>query len=273
MKEKYDRIGMNYNNTRKADSFIVERLLQHLKLQNTGKYLDIGCGTGNYTIALNQNGFDFIGVEPSTEMLEKAKAKNSKVEWKLGKSENIPLENETVDGILATLTIHHWKDFDKSFAELNRVLKPNGRLVIFTSTNEQMNGYWLNYYFPKMLKDSTDQMPKFEVIQKNLFNNGFEIIETEKYFVRANLEDLFLYSGKHNPKMYLNKQIRHGISSFSDLANMEEIEKGLRKLESDIETGKVQEIITNYENNNGDYLFLIAKKKGKGQLIHLPFSI
>lgn len=260
MKEKYDKIGKNYNRTRKADAYLAERIFHHLKPNKKGKYLDIGCGTGNYTIALNQKGVDFVGVDPSTEMLKKARAKDSKVEWKTGRSENIPLENVTIDGILASLTIHHWNDLDKSFGELNRVLKQHRRLIIFTSTSEQMKGYWLNHYFPQILKESINQMPKFDDIKKNLTNNGFEIIELEKYFVSKDLEDLFLYSGKHDPKLYLKSEIRQGISSFSDLGNAEEIENGLRNLERDIESGKIAEIISKYKNDYGDYLFVIANK-------------
>ncbi len=258
---KYDKIGKNYNRTRKADLYLTERLFHHLNPQKTGKYLDIGCGTGNYTIALSQKGIDFIGVEPSDKMLNKARAKNNRIEWKSGKAENIPLENETIDGVLVSLTIHHWTDLNKSFNEINRVLKMNGRFVLFTSTSEQMYGYWLNRYFPKMLKDSIEQMPKFAVIEENLMKNGFEIIETEKYFVRDDLEDLFLYAGKHDPQMYLNEQFRQGISSFSDLANLDEVESGLKKLAEDIEIGKIDEIIDEFENELGDYLFVIAKKK------------
>ncbi|GAA4955738.1 hypothetical protein GCM10023314_31870 [Algibacter agarivorans] len=43
-------------------------------------YLDIDCGTGNYTNALQKVGFHFIGIDPSNKMLEKAKLKNPKID-------------------------------------------------------------------------------------------------------------------------------------------------------------------------------------------------
>jgi SAM-dependent methyltransferase len=260
LKVKYDTIGKFYNTTRRADPFIVERLFYFLKPNKGSKYLDIGCGTGNYTVALNQKGIALFGVDPSTEMLKNAKAKPSNIKWKVGNAENIPLENEAVDGVLATLTIHHWKDLNKAFTELNRVLKPSGNVVIFTSTPEQMKGYWLKHYFPKMLEDSSKQMPAIDVIKKAMKTGGFEIIETEKYFVREDLEDMFLFSGKHDPKLYLNSQNRQGISSFSNLANAEEVEKGLHKLKIDIASGKINKVIEKYANDYGDYLFMIGRK-------------
>ena len=73
MKAKYDDIGINYNETRSADPYIAERLLKNLNPKTNGLYLDIGCGTGNYTNELQKKGFNFIGIDPSKKMLEKAR--------------------------------------------------------------------------------------------------------------------------------------------------------------------------------------------------------
>ena len=60
--------------------------------------------------------------------------------------------------------------------------------------------------------------------------------------------------------MYFDEQIRNGISSFSSLSNRIEVEKGLSDLKQDIGTGKINETTANYENQLGDYLYLIGKK-------------
>ena len=62
MLAKYDRIGKYYNQTRTADPYIAERLIYHLKPSRAATYLDIGCGTGNYTIALAEAGVRLIAV-------------------------------------------------------------------------------------------------------------------------------------------------------------------------------------------------------------------
>jgi ubiquinone/menaquinone biosynthesis C-methylase UbiE len=258
MKEKYDRIGKNYNATRKADPYLTSRLLHHLAPQKGKTYLDIGCGTGNYTNAVAQDKYHFIGLDPSTEMLAKARKKNEDIVWMKGKAEQIPLADNSIDGMMASLTLHHWTSLDVGFQELNRVLKSNGKFIVFTATPQQMKGYWLNHYFPKMLADSMIQMPSFESIENNLRKHNFSIIETEKYFMRDDLEDLFLYAGKNNPSLYLDPIVRNGISSFSSLANQKEVEKGLALLQKDITSGKINEIIEHYKNEEGDYLYLIA---------------
>ena len=76
---KYDEIGTGYNSTRQADPYLTGRLFSLLQPQSDKLYLDIGCGTGNYTCVLADKGLNFIGVEPSEKMLSEAKSKNQKI--------------------------------------------------------------------------------------------------------------------------------------------------------------------------------------------------
>lgn len=260
MEAKYDKIGTDYNLTRKADKYLVERLLEHLNPQKEGIYLDVGCGTGNYTIELQKRGFQFIGIDPSEKMLEKAKNKNREIDWKIGTAEKTNLPKNSVHGIIGTLTVHHWTNLNKGFLELESVLKPSGKIIIFTSTQKQMKGYWLNHYFPKMLHNSILQMPSLKSIKEAMTNAGFERIELAKYFIRPDLEDKFLFCGKQNPELYFDEQIRKGISSFSSLANRKEVKQGLLQLRQDIDSGKIEEVINSYASKLGDYLFVIANK-------------
>jgi len=261
MDVKYDKIGTGYNSTRQADPYLTSRLFSLLRPQNDKLYLDIGCGTGNYTSVLADKGLNFIGVEPSEKMLSEAKSKNQNIKWLNGTAEQIPTDDKTFDGIIATLTIHHWTDIRKAFIELNRVLADNGRIVMFTSTPEQMKGYWLNHYFPKMLYFSIVQMPSLDTIQKAIDEAKLKISGIEKYFIKDDLKDCFLYVGKNKPECYFDEQIRHGISSFSSLANIAEVRQGLTKLKNDIDTNEFEQIKKQYDNDFGDYLFITIDKK------------
>jgi hypothetical protein len=160
------------------------------------------------------------------------------------------------------LTIHHWTDIKKAFIELNRVLADNGRIIMFTSTPEQMKGYWLNHYFPKMLYSSIVQMPSLDTIQKATDEAKLKISGIEKYFIKDDLKDCFLYVGKNNPERYFDEQIRQGISSFSSLANIDEVKQGLIALRTDIDNNAFEQINNQYENDLGDYLFITIEKKG-----------
>lgn len=258
--EKYDQIGVGYNNTRKADHYLLGRMMHFLKADQTGTYLDIGCGTGNYTIEFSKRGVKMIGIDPSEAMLSIARTRNNDVEWRNGKAEAMSLADSSVDGVLAVLTTHHWTNQDKGYVELGRVMKPGSRLVIFTATPEQMRSYWLTYYFPTMLRDAGKHMLSYETIEANLHRAGFSSVNAEKYFVTNDLQDLFLQSGKHNPAIYLDEQVRRGISSFATAKNADEVTNGLAQLREDVATGKIEEVMKQYESNVGDYLFVGAVK-------------
>ena len=261
-KERYDKIGIGYDDTRKADKYLAQRMFYFLNSKKeNGLYLDVGCGTGNYTTALNNMGLNFIGIDPSVEMLNKAKEKNSSIVWKKGTAENIDLNAAMVDGVLVSLTIHHWKDLDKGFKEISRVLKKDGKIVLFTTLPDQTMAYWLHHYFPKTIENSIKDLPTFEQIKLAFKNANLEIINRELYFVKPDLEDRFLYCGKHDPEKYFREEIRNGISSFSFFAHQSEIKKGLQQMREDIDSGKISKIIKDHENDLGDYLFIIGQKK------------
>ncbi len=258
--EKYDRIGQGYDQTRQADPYLVSRLKELLSVQSVKTYLDIGCGTGNYTLALQEPGANFIGMDPSLAMLSVAQSRSEQITWRQGQAEATKLPDQGVDGIIATLTIHHWTDLSQGFQELYRVLKPKGKLVIFTSTPAQMKGYWLNHYFPQMMGKSILQMPSLASVQAALAQVGFQEPLLEPYAIRHDLQDKFLYWGKEKPKAYLDPHFRKGISSFSDLANEVEVARGLARLEADIISGEIEAIMQSYANESGDYLFVSAQK-------------
>src|SRR5688572_25181761 len=231
---KYDKIGVGYNTTRQADPYLFSRLYAMLSLTTDGHYLDVGCGTGNYTIEFANKGIRFTGIDPSSEMLLTAKTKSDKVNWLNGIAEELPFSDNSFDGAIATLTIHHWKNIENGFKEIARVIKPGSRLVIFTSSPEQMDGYWLNHYFPELIKRSSLQMPSVETVELALKHAGFTINTFEKYFVQDDLQDLFLQCGKNRPEIYFDENVRRGISTFAALANKEEVDAGLKMLADDI---------------------------------------
>lgn len=75
-----------------------------------------------------------------------------------------------------------------------------------------------------------------------------------KYFVKPDIQDLFLQSGKYRP------EVRNGISTFAALPNRDEVQKGLAQLKTDIEDGSILKVIEFYESGVGDYLNVSARK-------------
>lgn len=260
MSKKYDILGIKYDVTRKPDSEIVRRIHNHLQLKAGSSVVDIGSGSGNYTIALHQMGLEMTGTDISTTMLENAKLKNQDISWIETDACELPLEDSAFNGAICTLVIHHFEELEGPFREAYRVIS-EGRFVIFTSSPEQMKKYWLVEYFPKAMEASCKQMPPLEKVVAALQNVGFSIVGSETFMVQPNLADFFLYSGKYDPSMYLDAKVRKGISTFTSLAFEDEVKDGCCRLKHDIESGRVYEVISKYNSVSGDYMFIVAEKK------------
>jgi ubiquinone/menaquinone biosynthesis C-methylase UbiE len=255
----YDQIGKTYDTTRRADPTIMARLMHHLQPQPEGRYLDVACGSGNYTLALREKGVNLEGLDVSIQMLDHLRAKAPDLPLHQSIVESMPFNDEVFDGAMCTLAIHHFDDLNDAFSEVYRSIKP-GRFVIFTSEPDQTRRYWLSEYFPNALEDSAIQLPSFDTIEAGLRQAGFDSIRTDPFEVPTDLQDMFLYSGKHRPEIYLDPQIRSGISTFASLADPTEVESGIKQLTEDIESGNIQNVINKYKHNDGDYLFVIAEK-------------
>jgi len=257
----YDQIGIAYDVSRKADPEISRRLYNHLQIFDKRRnVVDLACGSGNYTIALHDIGLNICGIDVSTQMIESAKEKNDKIDWYLSDIEDMSFRDGQFDGATCILAIHHFRDLVSSFKEVNRIVSVGSRFVIFTSSPEQMQGYWLNEYFPRMMSKSITQMPETTMIESALTKSGFRLLGYENFMIQPNLQDFFLYSGKHRPEIYLKPEVRNGISSFSNLADDDEVERGLKELELDIKSGAFKQKSMNYVSERGDYLYVVAEK-------------
>lgn len=259
MQSLYNSIGATYGATRRADPEILRALAQYSGLTVEGSFLDLGCGTGNYTCALAALGGHWHGIDISSEMLEQAKAKSQRVAWHHGTADELPYPERCFAGAICTLAIHHFPNLHSSFSEIYRVLSA-GRFIVFTAFPEQMRGYWLCHYFPQMMERSIEKMPAKAVVLSALREAGFAIQEVIPFHVKNELQDLFLYSGKLRPEFYLDPSVRANISSFATLCPAAELENGLRALRSDIDDGGFTRVLENSFQAAGDYAFVVAQK-------------
>lgn len=259
----YNTIGEDYDVTRRADPAILETLCRLLGLKQDCRYLDIACGTGNYTIGLNSVGGHWSGADVSEKMLSEAREKSGAVDWQQADVEDLPWDDKAFHGGVCTLATHHFPDLHSAFLEIGRVMDIGASFVVFTSTPDQMAGYWLNHYFPQMMERSGEQMPSLENTMYALQASGFDVAESVPFFIDSDLQDFFLYSGKDRPAMYLSANVRRGISSFAKLIDKTELDRGLDQLERDIWSGEILEVMERYRNTLGDYLF-VHGIKGNG---------
>lgn len=122
----------------KFDESFYKKIVNYSELKGTEKILDLGCGTGAFSVYLKQN-FKTInlssvdGSDLMIKVLNKKIAKNKlSINALKGLAENLPYEDNTFDVIYAIFLFSYIPPTIKPSAlkEINRVLKSNGKLVI-----------------------------------------------------------------------------------------------------------------------------------------------
>src|SRR5258707_15351923 len=109
------------------------------QLQPGEQVLDVGCGTGTLAIEVARRvgrAGRVAGVDPGKEQIARARRsaarRNMPIEFQIGVIEQLPFPDRSFDVVLSTLMMHHVPAPLKrqGLAEIARVLKPGGRLVI-----------------------------------------------------------------------------------------------------------------------------------------------
>ncbi len=147
MKSVFDRSAEKYDEWyesergRRIDEIETNLIMSLLKPRKGERILDVGCGTGNYSIKLAKLGCVVVGIDPSKDMINRALEKSMKlhlkdVSFKLGKAEELPFPDEDFDAVVSVTAIEFFDEVEKAVSEMFRVLKSGGRLVIGTINRE-----------------------------------------------------------------------------------------------------------------------------------------
>jgi ubiquinone/menaquinone biosynthesis C-methylase UbiE len=161
-------------------------------------------------------------VDPSPEMLAVARARAPGVAFRPAAAERLPFKEAAFERAVATLVVHVL-DRPRAFAELRRVLRPDGRFVFATFDRAHMDAYWLNRYFPSMLAVDLPRFAPAEVLRRELAEAGFAETDALRLGQTATIDRetaLERIRGRH-------------ISTF-DLLAEDEIEAGLAWAEKDL---------------------------------------
>jgi ubiquinone/menaquinone biosynthesis C-methylase UbiE len=129
----------------------MEVFARHLPKHRPLEIIDLGSGSGRFTPALAEAfGGPVHGVEPSAAMrgLAEESAVHPQVTYLAGDAADIPLPDAGADGVLMFLSYHHVPDRAAAAAEIARVLKPGGRVLIRSTFADTMPELWWHRFFP-----------------------------------------------------------------------------------------------------------------------------
>jgi len=168
-------------------------------LQTGESVLDVGCGTGGVTIPaklrVGESG-SVAGIDPAPEMIavarRKAKRVGIKIDFRVGVIESLPFPDKTFDVVTSSLMMHHLPQHlrVKGLAEIKRVLKPSGRLLIADMIHPGTS-FFKRFFTPLGLHNALHHVHgvqfAIEDLLKLIKEAGFEDVEQ--------LDDRFLFIG------------------------------------------------------------------------------
>ena len=160
------------------DTTKLERMAKRLNIRPGSTVLDVGTGTGVFIPYLlgriGKNG-QIVALDIAEEMLKKARAKgfNGNIDYLQADVTDIPLRDKIFDVIVCHSSFPHFQDKPRALAEMNRVIKSGGRLLIcHTSSRASINE--IHRQIPTVKNDT---IPDKDEMQLLLSAAGFTEIE------------------------------------------------------------------------------------------------
>lgn len=127
------------------------------KVPARGVALDIGCGPGRLIaeLARQEARLTLVGLDASAEMLAVAAAGHEdlggRVTWQRGTADALPFPDRHFDLVVSTHSMHEWSDPLAALNEVARVLKPDGRFMIYDLRWDMAGFAWVTIWLAQRL--------------------------------------------------------------------------------------------------------------------------
>lgn len=154
----------------------------HTPPQRPLAVLDLGSGIGRFTPALAGTfGGPVYGLEPSWRMRDIAirSSAHPAVTYLAGCAEDLPLPAGSCDVVLMFLVFHHVADPGAGAAEIGRVLRPGGRVLIRSTFADRMPDLWWHQFFPRAIEIEQEMFPTVSDVEAAFSSTGLRILDLE----------------------------------------------------------------------------------------------
>jgi len=186
----YDSVASKYD--RRYDLYEYAGCKQTLAtfLGSATSVLEVGCGTGHWLDIVSHAGAErstslsgeraiVAGVEPSSEMLARARTTAPSAVLIRATAEALPWRDATFDRIYCINALHHFRDRVRFFAEARRILKPGGGLLsIGKDPHAERDTWWVYEYFPETLGIDRERFARVRTLRGELAAAGFSWAES-----------------------------------------------------------------------------------------------
>jgi ubiquinone/menaquinone biosynthesis C-methylase UbiE len=223
----YDRIASDYARHRQVHPEVLRSLVSTSRVGRASKVLEVGCGTGNYILALEQlTGAHGWGIDPSQGMLSRARDRSEVVCFRAGRAEKLDFSAGFFDLVFCVDVIHHITDRFAYFEEAQRVLKGGGKLCTVTDSEWIIRHRQpLAVYFPETVEPELARYPRISELRALMAQAGFCGVTEEQVEFPYQLNDTRAYREK----------------AFSSLHLIPEnaFQRGLAHMEQDLRAGPI----------------------------------
>ena len=130
--------------------YMQKELISLTGIKSPINFLDLGCGTGwavRYVAKMTNGRGNFVGIDISKGMITQSKNNTNglpNVYFYEASSDSLPLESNYFDTIICTNSFHHYSKPEAALSEVNRVLKPSGRIYILDITADDLFIWWID---------------------------------------------------------------------------------------------------------------------------------
>lgn len=254
----YDSWAKTYDQTRGVSASVLKPLLETLGTADGRTILDIGGGTGNYSVALRDAGFAVTHCDPSPGMVSQALAKPTIGDALVATGEALPFKDGSFDCAIAIKVLNHVQDRPAFMREARRVLL-DGPLVLLHATRESLEGNWITHYVPSILG-----LPRFEperATVEQMRDSGFRSVEIS-YISYEDMTDGSAQALKRHPEALLSDELIMNTSLLSRLPE-DDRRAAFEAIRRDNETGRLQELVAEYASvseRNGDGTVFVGRR-------------
>lgn len=102
--------------------------------------LDVGCGEGRFCRRLAASGIDTVGIDPTGQLIVRARQAHPGGHYQLGTAEKLDFPDASFDLVVSYLSLIDIPDIAQGIAEMARVLRPSGSLLIANLNSFQTAG-------------------------------------------------------------------------------------------------------------------------------------
>lgn len=215
-------VATKYARYRGPRQDVVQASIDGAHLSDQSRVLEVGCGTGNFCVALaEQTGCHCEGLDPSEGMLEQARARAPQMPFEQGRAEALPYPTASFDLLFSADVIHHVTGHAEFIREAMRVLRPGGLMCTVTESHEAIRQRSiLSVYFPETVEPQIQRYPGIEYLTSMMEQAGFTGIKDDLLLTPYHVMDIAALRNK----------------SFSCLHGIPEdaYQRGMRRLEADL---------------------------------------